>query len=343
MHAPLPALNGPATRRFFVRLRVHRLLRRTEPAGAGVVPRRQRDIVGSRFASVVGVVGVVFAASCGTPAPQPVETSSPPPEASAATPVKTGLECAVRGSFDAGTGYFSQFYEDYVLSHVFKGVTKGVYVDVGANDPDVSSVTKYFYLSGWRGINFEPIPELVERLKRSRPEDINLGIGVSDTVGELTFYQAEYSGLSTFDRNVMAKHKASGIGFQAIKIPVSTLNAVFEKHPLVQPGIMFMNVDVEGYEKRVLAGLDFTRYQPQVIMAESTAPLTEIPTHQAWEPMLIAAGYVFAMDDGLNRYYVHTSKADLLPRFVEINYCVGLDKLSKRIKLDGFKPVGAAP
>jgi FkbM family methyltransferase len=285
----------------------------------------------------------VAAASCGpTPQPVPPADANPATTPPAVTRSAPDIQCAVRGAFDPASGYYSQFYEDYVLSYVFKNVKNGVYVDVGANDPDVSSVTKYFYLSGWRGINFEPIPYLVERLMRSRPEDINLGIGVSDTVGELTFYQAQYSGLSTFDRGVMQKHKASGIGFQEIKIPVSTLNQVFEKHPLVQQGIAFLNADVEGFEKKVFSGIDFKRYQPHVIMAESTAPMTEVPTHQEWESILTAGGYIFALDDGLNRYYVHSSQAErLLPRFVEVNYCVGLDKLSKRIKLDGFKTIEA--
>jgi FkbM family methyltransferase len=247
------------------------------------------------------------------------------------------IRCPVRGPFEPSSGYHSQFYEDYVLAYVFRDVKNGIYVDVGANDPDAASVTKYFYSIGWRGISFEPIPELADKLTKARPEDINLGIGISDAVEELTFYKAQHSGPSTFDVGVMQRHKATGITFEEIKIPVSTLNAVFDRHPLVHKGIHFMNVDVEGYEKQVLSGLDFTRYQPRVIMAESTAPLTETPTHLVWEPILTAAGYVFAMDDGLNRFYVHSSQTDLLPRFLEINYCVGLDKLAKRIKLDGFK------
>jgi len=274
--------------------------------------------------------------SCGGPATPPADTSTAPP---AVTRTGADIQCPVRGSFEPSSGYYSEFYEDYVLAYVFRDVKNGVYVDVGANDPDVSSVTKYFYLDGWRGINIEPIPDLVERLMKSRPEDINLGIGISDKAGELTFYRAQYSGLSTFDPDVMKRHKASGIAFEEMKIPVATLNSVLDKYPLVHNGIMFLNADVEGYEKQVFSGLDFSRYHPRVIMAESVAPMTEIPTHQQWESILLGAGYLFAMDDGLNRYYVHSSQTNLLPRFLEIDYCVGVDKLTKHIKLDGYMPV----
>lgn len=301
-------------------------------------PVRSRDRASRRMlaSTCLAVALAALSWGCGQAGTPQSSTAAPSSPDSAGD---ASIKCPVRGPFEPTSGYHSQFYEDYVLAYVFRDVKDGVYVDVGANDPDVASVTKYFNLAGWRGINIEPIPDLVKKLMTVRPNDINLGIGISDTVGELTFYKAQYSGLSTFDPEVMKRHKASGITFEELKIPVSTLNAVFDRHPIVHQGITFMNADVEGYEKQVFSGLDFSRYQPRVIMAESTAPLTESPTHQAWEPILTAAGYVFAMDDGLNRYYVHSSQTDLLPRFLEVNYCVGRDKLTKRIRLDGFKTI----
>jgi methyltransferase FkbM-like protein len=113
---------------------------------------------------------------------------------------------------------------------------------------------------------------------------------------------------------------------------------VLDEHAKDKPEITFLNVDVEGFEKQVFSSLDFKRYHPRVIMAESTAPLSEVPTHQVWESILIHAGYIFAMDDGLNRYYVHNSQENLLPKFIEANYCVQRDKLDKRLHLDGFEP-----
>lgn len=249
------------------------------------------------------------------------------------------ISCPVRGEFANGPTYYAQFYEDYILSYVFKDQKTGFYVDVGANDPDDATVTKYFYLAGWRGINIEPIPALVAKLNASRPEDVNKGVAISDQPGELTFFKAtRFSGLSTLDATIAAQHKARGIEFEEIKVPVTTLNAVLDEHAKGRPEITFMNVDVEGLEQRVFSGLDFSRYHPRVIMAESTAPLSEVDTHHAWESILTSHGYVFAMDDGLNRYYVHQSE-NLLPRFLEANYCVGMDKATQRIHQDGFKKI----
>ena len=249
------------------------------------------------------------------------------------------IECPARGAFGEGPRYYAQFYEDYILGYVFKDQKNGFYVDVGANDPDDKSVTKYFYLGGWRGINIEPIPELVEKLNKSRPEDTNKGVAISDAPGELTFYKGvTASGLSTLSPAIAAAHRARGFQFTTLKIPVVTLTAVLDEHAKDRPEITFMNVDVEGFEKKVFSGLDFTRYHPRVIMAESTVPLTEVPTHQVWEAILIRNGYIFAMDDGLNRYYVHNSQEALLPKFIEVDLCVKRDKLDKRLDLDGFEP-----
>ena len=177
-----------------------------------------------------------------------------------------------------------------------------------------SSVTKYFYLAGWRGINIEPIPELVEKLNKSRPEDTNKGVAISDRPGELPFYKGvKASGLSTLSPKIAASHRAKGFEFTKIMIPVTTLNAVLDEHAKDKSEITFLNVDVEGFEKQVLSSIDFKRYHPRVIMAESTAPLTEVATHQKWESILIDNGYIFAMDDGLNRYYVHKQRGEPPP------------------------------
>ena len=288
-------------------------------------------------AAILAVLTSAFLAGCSEPAKRaPAAPTAAPATADKST---ISIQCPTRGGFGDGPTYYSQFYEDYILGYVFKDQKTGFYVDVGANDPDKSSVTKYFYLSGWRGINIEPIPELVEKLNKSRPEDTNKGVAISDSPGALTFYKGvEASGLSTLSPQIAASHRGRGFEFTKIKIPVTTLNAVLDEVAKDKPEITFLNVDVEGFEKQVLSSIDFKRYHPRVIMAEATAPLTEKATHQAWEPILMRNGYIFAMDDGLNRYYVHSGEESLLPKFIEADFCVLRDKLDKRLHLDGFEP-----
>jgi FkbM family methyltransferase len=290
----------------------------------------------SAFAAIAAaVIGSASLAGCSNPSKRVSEAAPAAIDKSTTT-----IQCPPRGPFGNGPTYYSQFYEDYVLAYVFKDHEHGFYVDVGANDPDDKSVTKYFYLEGWRGINIEPIPELIEKLNKARPEDTNKGVAISDRPGELPFYKGngKASGLSTLSPTIAASHRARGYEFTKIMIPVVTLNAVLDEDAKNKSEITFLNVDVEGFEKQVLSGIDFKRYHPRVIMAEATAPLTEVATQQKWESILIDNGYIFAMDDGLNRYYVHSTDESLLPKFIEANYCVLRDKLDKRLHLDGFEP-----
>ena len=81
---------------------------------------------------------------------------------------------------------YSQYYEDIILFFIFYNVENGFYIDVGANDPNIISVTKAFYLRGWNGINIEPLPHKYKLLLNERKRDINLGKNYFDSLSERT-------------------------------------------------------------------------------------------------------------------------------------------------------------
>src|SRR5215472_13324959 len=94
---------------------------------------------------------------------------------------------------------YAQNREDVVLYRALSGQSKGFYIDVGANDPTVCSITKCFYELGWNGINIEPVREVFQRLAAERTRDINLNIGISNRRQTLPFYECvSESTLSTF-------------------------------------------------------------------------------------------------------------------------------------------------
>jgi hypothetical protein len=80
---------------------------------------------------------------------------------------------------------YAQNLEDVMLARAFVGVTQGFYIDVGGYDPDNDSVTRFFYDSGWRGINVEPVPEQYEEFVRRRPRDVNLRAALGRADGQL--------------------------------------------------------------------------------------------------------------------------------------------------------------
>ena len=107
-------------------------------------------------------------------------------------------------------GSYSQHGEDIIFAILLKGLKRGFYVDVGANDPEIISNTKYFYDRGWNGINIEPHPILFEKICKLRNRDININAGVAKKEISLKFYQideTEGTAGSTFDAEIAKVEK----------------------------------------------------------------------------------------------------------------------------------------
>jgi FkbM family methyltransferase len=194
---------------------------------------------------------------------------------------------------------YAQNREDVILQGFFDTDETGFYVDIGAYDPDEDSVTKHFYLKGWRGINVEPQPDRYALFVDRRPEDTNVNCGVSDAAGKLTLRSYDNQGLSTFSKKVQSRYeKDSQIGtgkYKDITVKVVTLKQLFEDHNV--KSIQFLKVDVEGLEYEVLAGNDWKQYRPEVLCIEITH------TDKDWEGLLKRNGYSFVFSDGVNTYY----------------------------------------
>jgi FkbM family methyltransferase len=210
---------------------------------------------------------------------------------------------------------YAQNAEDVRLHRAFSGQSSGFYIDVGANNPTACSVTKHFYDMGWNGINVEPAPEPYRLIKRERERDVNVNVGCSNQAGTLELFAArgEASGLSSFTAKEVAIHEQNGHKFDAVTVNVVTLASICEQHVNGRQ-IDFMSIDVEGHERPVLEGADFRRFRPRVLVIEATLPNTTISTHERWEDLIVSQDYVFAVFDGLNRYYVRKEDEALVPQ-----------------------------
>jgi hypothetical protein len=67
--------------------------------------------------------------------------------------------------------------------------------------------------------------------------------------------------------------------------------------------IHFLKIDVEGYERRVLEGLDLSLYRPWILCIEATEPYTQVRSDHKWNEIVFAAGYIEIAFDGLNCFY----------------------------------------
>ena len=200
-----------------------------------------------------------------------------------------------------------------MLWRALKHVENGFYIDVGANDPTLYSVTRAFYDKGWRGVNLEPVAKFFNRLAAQRPRDINLQIGAGDVAGSFTFFDIPDTGLATSDPAIAKKHQEGGWEVNTIDIPVLPLADICRSH--VRGDIHFLKIDVEGDEKKVLLGMNFKKWRPWLVLIEATAPMSQETVHQSWEFLLTDSAYEFVYFDGLNRYYVAQEHAELKPAF----------------------------
>ncbi len=194
--------------------------------------------------------------------------------------------------------------EDVVLWRALGHRTPGYFVDVGACHPVDDSITKLFSLEGWRGINIEPQPYLVEMLHADRPNDVNLGVGIGDEPGELELFVVEQDQQrTTFSPSLAQGYREQGRWVTTRTVPVMTLNQILAQHPL--PRIDFLKIDAEGFEDKVIAGIDLQLHRPTVILAEQG-------THQHYEfpATLEAAGYLPMVFDGVNRFFLAEEAAD---------------------------------
>ncbi len=196
---------------------------------------------------------------------------------------------------------WAQENEDLILFHILKKVPMEniFYVDVGANDPTLLSVTKLFYDKGGRGINIEPSLKYYFRLEKERPEDINLNCAVGNYRGKLVVDEREDGWI--FNGNY--EYYDLPNNRERVIVNTRTLTDIFCEYLNKTQEIHFLKIDVDGFEKECLEGIDFDKYHPWCICIE-------ISVSKEWENIIINAGYKKLYEDSLNAYYGYGEKIE---------------------------------
>ena len=209
---------------------------------------------------------------------------------------------------------YAQNGEDIVLARALKPwERKGFWVDCGAGHPKYDSVTKLFSQFGWTGINIEPLDEEFTLLTQDRPVDVNIQclLGEQEGVGSIFAGPAENRGSSTTDPKHIERYtKDFGQTFKEARVPVRRLDEILRTTSC--PTIDFLKIDVEGAELSVLLGIDLTEFNPRVLVIEATQPNSTEVAFLQWEDRVLSSGYLCALFDGLNRFYVKKDDSELL-------------------------------
>tara|TARA_R100001244_G_scaffold63080_2_gene52418 strand:- start:9 stop:1235 length:1227 start_codon:yes stop_codon:yes gene_type:complete len=197
---------------------------------------------------------------------------------------------------------YAQNFEDIMLWRALGHIENGFYIDVGANDPTIESVTKLFYDKGWHGINIEPLSKHFLDLQKERPRDINLQCAASNHNGEIEIWEFDVRGWATTSTKALKQHKESGYKSVSHMVPSRRLTDICDEYRLKD--IHFLKIDVEGHEESVIDGLDLSRFRPWVLVVEATEPNSTQENYAKWESRVIAANYSLCYADGLNRFYI---------------------------------------
>lgn len=204
---------------------------------------------------------------------------------------------------------YAQNFEDVMLWRALGHVQNGFYIDVGAQDPIVDSVSLAFYEQGWRGLHVEPTHHYATLLRQHRADETVLETAVGAEAGIIKFYEIPDSGISTADEHIAQQHLERGFKVVEINVPCVTLASVFKS--CGRKEVHWLKIDVEGFEEQVLAGWKLSKVRPWIVVVESTLPLTQIESYETWEPLLLGYGYSYVYFDGLNRFYVSNAKKEL--------------------------------
>ncbi len=207
---------------------------------------------------------------------------------------------------------YAQNFEDVLLFRALRTVKCGRYLDIGAQDPVADSVSLAFYHAGWRGVHVEPTPFFADRLRTERPDETVIQAAVTDKPGPMTIYEIADTGLSTGKADIAARHAESGHSPQPLvvsSIRLDQLLAMFEDD------IHWMKIDVEGMEPEVLASWGESSIRPWVLVIEATVPNSQESTKQLWVRHVRSRGYREVHFDGLSRFFVHESHAELVKEF----------------------------
>ena len=158
---------------------------------------------------------------------------------------------------------------DLIIDHLFKNISKGLYIDVGCNHPIKFNNTYLLHKRGWSGINIDSDHTSIELFNKFRSNDFNVRNIVSDdeSVKKLYFYHKR-SALNTLSKDLVDSRTSKPS--KIIEEKSVTLNKIIEDSPYRNSKINLLSVDIENHEFEALKNFNFLKYKVDVLIVEST-------------------------------------------------------------------------
>lgn len=149
--------------------------------------------------------------------------------------------------------------DEIILKNVGKD---GFFIEAGGSDPRDQNNTELLEINGWKGLIIEPKKDFNHLYSHLRPNSIleNYAL-VSDDYDKETV-------LGDFSHYMMGGVlNIHGLNWNPTEYPCTTLNKILKKHNITE--VTFFSLDVEGYEKEVLNGIDFNEVFFHILVIET--------------------------------------------------------------------------
>jgi len=163
--------------------------------------------------------------------------------------------------------YYSFSGVDVIVENIFRHKKNGIYIDVGCQHPIKNNNTYLLFKKGWNGLNIDLDKDNIDLFNVARPNDQNINVAISNKIGEtdLYFYHKK-SPINTIDKKTSDYQKAPISEIKKIK--TNTLTNIIKNSKYKNSKIDLLSIDVEGHEREVLEGFDFSICRPDVIVIE---------------------------------------------------------------------------
>jgi len=197
---------------------------------------------------------------------------------------------------------YSAMGEDLILLALLRDVLKiatPTYLDIGAADPVAVNNTYLLHTLGSQGVLVEPNPTYVERLRAARPTDVvvGAGVGTGDSREAPYYVIKDKPMLNTFSSETADRLKREGEFVErVVNMSLVPVMQVIEDHLHAAPDLL--SIDAEGMDLDIVRSLDFTRYRPPVICAETKGPAythesTPLAQFLAAKEYIVTAGTIY--------------------------------------------------
>jgi FkbM family methyltransferase len=182
------------------------------------------------------------------------------------------LALRYRGRTWFGLDELDRKLSEYIVS------PQGIFVEVGAFDGLNQINTLWLERKGWQGLLIEAVPEFAQACQRNRPLSrvVNAAcVAPGQDHGEVTIHQVGLMSLVDGARAaedqklwIQRGEEVQQISHTHCSAPARTLSSILDEQRIAR--IDLLSLDVEGFERQVLAGLDFGRHKPEWLLVEDS-------------------------------------------------------------------------